>query len=134
MPGNLFTPVSVRRRCAAHRCANAHTDARRAQRAGDGREDQVDVDFGQDSERFRGDYGADNRANNILFHTFSAPGSSPVRWVKVQHQGSQARASTVHVRGQSAMIRDLTSRSTAPSLKTQEKRPFGPKFLGLRRA
>ena len=27
MPGNLFTPVSVRRRSAAQGCANAHTDA-----------------------------------------------------------------------------------------------------------
>ena len=27
MPGNLFTPVTVRRRSAAQGCANAHTDA-----------------------------------------------------------------------------------------------------------
>ena len=26
MPGNLFTPVTIRRRSAAQRCANAHPD------------------------------------------------------------------------------------------------------------
>ena len=51
MPGNLFTVVSVRRRSAAHGCATAHPDARSA---GGGRDDQVDVGFGQDSEVYGG--------------------------------------------------------------------------------
>ena len=56
MTGNLFTAVTIRRRSAAHGYATAHPDARSA---GGGQDDQVDVDFGQDSERFTGDYGAD---------------------------------------------------------------------------
>ena len=46
-----FTPVSVRRRCAAQGCANARTDAHSAVGGGD---DQVDVGFGQDSGIYRG--------------------------------------------------------------------------------
>ena len=78
MPANLFTPVSVRRRSAAHGCATAHPDARSA---GGGQDDQVDVGFGQDSAGLTGDYGANNRAENILIHTYSIPGNSPVTWV-----------------------------------------------------
>ena len=51
MPGNLFTAVSVRRRSAAHECATAHPDARSA---GGGRDDEVHVGFGQDSEVYGG--------------------------------------------------------------------------------
>ena len=47
MPGNLFTPVSVRRRSAAQGCANAHTDAAEP---GDGRVDHVDAGGGHDTE------------------------------------------------------------------------------------
>ena len=50
MPGNLFTAVTIRRRSAAHGCATAHPNARSA---GDSRDDQVDVGFGQDSEVYR---------------------------------------------------------------------------------
>ena len=46
MPGNMFTAVTIRRRSAAHGCANAHPDARGA---GDGRDDQVAAGFGPDS-------------------------------------------------------------------------------------
>ena len=51
MSGNLFTAVTIRRRSAAHGCATAHPDARSA---GGGRDDQVDVGFGQDSGVNRG--------------------------------------------------------------------------------
>ena len=74
MPGNLFTAVTIRRRSAAHGCANAHPDARGA---GDGRDDQVAVVLGQDSG-VTGDFGADKSVQNILTHTFSTPGNSPV--------------------------------------------------------
>ena len=47
MPGNLFTPVSVRRRSAAQGCANAHTDAAAP---GDGRVDHVNAGGGHDTE------------------------------------------------------------------------------------
>ena len=41
---NLFTPVSVRRRCAAQGCADAHPNAHSAV----GRDDEVDIGFGRD--------------------------------------------------------------------------------------
>ena len=45
MPANLFTAVTIRRRSAAHGCATAHPDEHSAS---GGRDDQVDVGFGQD--------------------------------------------------------------------------------------
>ena len=79
MPRNLFTAVTIRRRSAAHGCAIRAP--RRAQRCpGGGRDDQVDVGFGQDSGAVTGEYGAHTRAQNVLSHIFSKPGSSPVRW------------------------------------------------------
>ena len=52
----------------------------RAALPGGGRDDQVDVGFGQDSGAVTGEYGAHTRAQNVLSHIFSKPGSSPVRW------------------------------------------------------
>ena len=53
MPGHLFTVVTIRRRSAAHGCAYAHPDERGA---GDGRDDQVAIGFGQDSGGYLGGY------------------------------------------------------------------------------
>ena len=50
MPVNLFTAVTIRRRCAAHVCANAHPDAHSA---GDGRDDLVDIGDRVVSEVYR---------------------------------------------------------------------------------
>ena len=77
MPRDLSKAVTIRRRSAAHGCATAHPDARSAR---GGRDDQVDVGFGQDSGVNRG-FRANNRAKNILIHTYSTPGNSPVTWV-----------------------------------------------------
>ena len=76
MPGNLFTAVTIRRRSAAHGCANAHPDARGAVRGTVGT-----IKSPSSSGKIRGvtgDCGADKSVQNILTHTFSTPGNSPV--------------------------------------------------------
>ena len=74
MPGNLFTAVTIRRRSAAHGCAHAHPDARSAGAVGT-------IKSTSASGKIRGvtgDCGADKSVQNILTHTFSTPGNSPV--------------------------------------------------------
>ena len=73
MPGNLFTAVTIRRRSAAHGCATAHPNARSAR---GGRDDQVDVGFGQDSgvdRRLRSLKQCNNYPISHLFNTWLQP-------------------------------------------------------------
>ena len=78
MPGNLFTAVTIRRRSAAHVCANAHPDARSAR---DGRDDQVDIGFGK-IRRFT-TWGSDALINvtGVLFHQSAEKRGAGLRWI-----------------------------------------------------
>ena len=58
MPGNLFTPVTIRRRSAAQGCANAHTDAA-APAVGRGSIESTSTSG--KIRRLTGDYEADKR-------------------------------------------------------------------------
>ena len=115
MPRNSFTPVSVRRRSAAHGCTTVHPDARSA---------------GGTIRGLTEDYRANYRVINNLSHTLSTPGNNPVRWGKVQHRGSQVQASTGPITGSICYDQGLHEHSstTQKSRKIQGKRPYRPKF------
>ena len=104
MPRNSFTPVSVRRRSAAHGCTTVHPDARSA---------------GGTIRGLTEDYRANYRVINNLSHTLSTPGNNPVRWGKVQHRGSQVQGSTGPITG--SICYDQGLDETAPSLKNRSK-------------
>ena len=74
MPGNVSTAVTVRRRSAAHGCAHAHPNARSAGAVGTIKSTSASGKI----RGFTGDWVADKSVQNILTHTFSTPGNSPV--------------------------------------------------------
>ena len=80
MPRSLFPPVSVRRRSAAQGRANAHPHPRSAR---GGRDERGAITSTSVSGKFGGLQGFTEQIKGCeisLFHTFSTPGNSPVKW------------------------------------------------------
>ena len=80
MPGNLFTPVSVRRRSAAQGCANAHPHARSAR---GGRDERGAITSTSVSGKFGGLQGITEQIKGCeisLFIPSQHLVTAPVKW------------------------------------------------------
>ena len=76
MPGDLSKAVTIRRRSAAHGCANAHSDLRSTGVVGTIKSMLTSGKIWW----LKGDYRDNNRAQNVLIYTSLSSGNSPVKW------------------------------------------------------